>query len=317
VILAEPPLESSEDTAGDALQAFIAEPQVAPPSGAADPVDKAAGTQAGTSINLAAQPALAAAADEVAGAVPAVAAPLGVPAPALAPVSVPALNSATPVVVDNLPQSAVAAAPEAQPGLDSEALLAAGGQHAADAVDSADLAQSRLSAVASQSAAPAQNTLRPLGGEATMPRSETISLPVGHAGWGDELAGKVNLLVRNGVSEARLQLNPAGLGHVAIDIQTDGDKAVVTFHAQQGATREAIEQAMPRLREMFEQSGLQLTQGSVSDQSQSGQPGGGQAGDPLAVSRAQGAEDQETALAETPGYLPAAAMASALVDYYA
>lgn len=315
-VVPELPQDTLQETAGELLQTFPAEPLVAEPSGAAGPTGDASGLPINSPLDPVAPSAMTSAADEITAV--AGAAPLIMQAPATAQVPAPAINSAAPAVVDSPAHNGAIPALEVQPGLDSDAaLLAGGGQNVSDAVESAELAPSRLTAAASQPAMPAQNALRPLAGEAPVPRSETLSVPVGHTGWGDELAGKVNLLVRNGVSEARLQLNPAGLGHLAIDIQTDGDKAVVVFHAQHGATRDAIEQAMPRLREMFEQSGLQLAHGSVSDQSQSGQRSGGQASDSLAATGAQGADGQESGLAEASVYLPASAMASALVDYYA
>tara|TARA_R110001592_G_scaffold363398_2_gene687973 strand:- start:42231 stop:43493 length:1263 start_codon:yes stop_codon:yes gene_type:complete len=228
-----------------------------------------------------------------------------------------AVGHSAPVVADNTALDGVISANELQPGLGRHSAGPDSGQHYSEVVDSVELAPSRLAAAASQSAAPALNTPRPPGGDAAMPRTESMSLPMGHESWGDELASRVSLLVKNGASEARLQLNPAGLGHLAIDIQTDGDKASITFHAQQGTTRDAIEQAMPRLREMFEQSGLQLTQSSVSDQSQSGQRNGGQASDAVAALQAQEADGSETGLPDASSYLPGAGMASALVDYYA
>lgn len=243
--------------------------------------------------------------------------PLERPAPLSAVVTTTAASRAPPAVANNTALDGVISADEIQPGLGSHSSGLDSGQNYSEVVDSVELAPSRLTAAASQSAAPALNMPRPPGGDAVMPRAESMSLPMGHESWGDELASRVSLLVKNGASEARLQLNPAGLGHLAIDIQTDGDKAVITFHAQQGATRDAIEQAMPRLREMFEQSGLQLTQSSVSDQSQSGQRNGGQASDVVAALQAQEADDSEAGLPDASSYLPGAAMASALVDYYA
>ena len=45
------------------------------------------------------------------------------------------------------------------------------------------------------------------------------------------------------------------------------DQANVTFIAQSAVTRDAIEQALPRLRESFAQNGLELTNADVSQQS--------------------------------------------------
>ena len=137
--------------------------------------------------------------------------------------------------------------------------------------DSADAAGARQTGPAPLGAALAGATLTGSGAPtaaATTGAQPTAPQP-GSPLWADELAGRVQLLVHNGASEARLQLKPAELGSLDIRIATEGDRAVVVFHVQHGAAREAIDAAMPRLREMLEQSGLQLAHAEVSDQSQS------------------------------------------------
>lgn len=111
--------------------------------------------------------------------------------------------------------------------------------------------------------------------EASLPSgAKATSLPamstaVGDPKWGDDFAGRIGILVDKGVSEAKLQLTPAELGRLEIKISTDGDQAKILFTVQNAAAREAIEQAMPRLREMLGQDGLQLAHSEVADQSAS------------------------------------------------
>ena len=76
----------------------------------------------------------------------------------------------------------------------------------------------------------------------------------GDRAWNSEFAGRLTVMVKNGVQEASLQLHPADLGRLEIQIATDGDQTRVHFLVQNAMAREAIEQAMPRLREMLEQS---------------------------------------------------------------
>ena len=87
--------------------------------------------------------------------------------------------------------------------------------------------------------------------------------------WDGEFAGRLIMMVKNGVQQASLQLNPAELDRLEIQIATEGDQTRVNFLVQNAAARDAIEQAMPRLRDMLEQSGLQLAHSDVADQSQS------------------------------------------------
>jgi flagellar hook-length control protein FliK len=64
---------------------------------------------------------------------------------------------------------------------------------------------------------------------------------------------------------AELRLNPPELGRLDVRISMSGSEASVQFSAHSGAVREAVEQALPRLREMLEQNGLSLAHADVSD----------------------------------------------------
>ena len=99
----------------------------------------------------------------------------------------------------------------------------------------------------------------------------TMSVPPGHPGWSGEMAGRINLMISGGTSEASLQLTPPELGRLDIRISTDEDGAKILFTVQNAHAREAIENSLPRLREMLGQSGLQLAQSTVADQSGSQQ----------------------------------------------
>jgi len=89
-----------------------------------------------------------------------------------------------------------------------------------------------------------------------------------------ELAGQLRIMVREGQSEARLQLNPPELGRLDIRVATEGDQARISFVVQGADARDALEQALPRLRDMLEQGGLQLARFDVSDQSRQHQERG-------------------------------------------
>lgn len=95
---------------------------------------------------------------------------------------------------------------------------------------------------------------------------QTIEIPVGKSGWGQELGSKVVWMVGQKIQTAQIQVTPRELGPIEIRISVQQDQATVNFTAQNGQAREAIESALPRLREMFDQSGLQLAHTDVSDQ---------------------------------------------------
>ncbi len=116
---------------------------------------------------------------------------------------------------------------------------------------------------------PASVTELPAGLKMSAPA--TMAAPLGDPNWHSEFSGRISLMVKNGMPEASLQLNPPELGRVEIKITTDGDQARIQFAVQGIDAKDAIEQAMPRLREMLEQSGLQLARSDVADHSQSRQ----------------------------------------------
>ncbi|MGY3887925.1 flagellar hook-length control protein FliK [Aeromonas aquatica] len=85
----------------------------------------------------------------------------------------------------------------------------------------------------------------------------------------EQLHQKVNLMLTDKLQQAELQLDPLGLGKMKIQIQMGADnQASVHFVVQHGQTREMLEQAMPRLRDMLAGQGIQLGQTQVQQQSQ-------------------------------------------------
>ena len=63
-------------------------------------------------------------------------------------------------------------------------------------------------------------------------------------------------MVSNGIQQAEIRLDPPELGHLTVKIQIQGDQTQVQFHVAQSQTRDIVEQAMPRLRDMLAQEGL-------------------------------------------------------------
>ncbi len=100
------------------------------------------------------------------------------------------------------------------------------------------------------------------------------------AAWNRVMTSRVLWMAREGVQQASLKLNPANLGPVEVRLNMHHDQANVTFIAQSAVTRDALEQAIPRLKESFAQNGLELTNADVSQQSfgQSGEQNQEEAG---------------------------------------
>lgn len=115
--------------------------------------------------------------------------------------------------------------------------------------------------LASAAAAPAAQAAQ---AEARLPATP------GSADFGPQLGAQVATFVRAGVQHARLHLNPAEMGPVMVQIQLDGQTALVHLSAEQAHTRNALEQAMPQLASSLREAGLTLTGGGVSQQPQQG-----------------------------------------------
>lgn len=98
--------------------------------------------------------------------------------------------------------------------------------------------------------------------------TQNINTPVGYQNWDEALGQHVGMMINNGNQSATLSLNPPDLGplKVIVQMQNHGvaDATFVTAHAE---VRQAIEAAIPKLRDMLDQSGIQLGQANVDSQS--------------------------------------------------
>ena len=85
-----------------------------------------------------------------------------------------------------------------------------------------------------------------------------VDLPVGQPKWGGEFAQKVVWLSSQQHQVAEIRLNPAHLGPVEVTLSITQGQATAQFSSPHLAVREAIEQALPRLREMMAENGITL-----------------------------------------------------------
>lgn len=101
---------------------------------------------------------------------------------------------------------------------------------------------------------------------ASAPYTAQVAAPVGSPEFAPGLSAQVSVMLREGVQEARLQLNPAEMGPITVQIQIEGTTAQVNLAAEQAPTRQALEQAMPSLAGALREEGLTLTGGGVFEQ---------------------------------------------------
>ena len=113
--------------------------------------------------------------------------------------------------------------------------------------------------------APATTTTQQLPLDSLNMRTFNIDAAVGDQDWGRQFSERVGWVIHAKLPNAQLRLNPEHLGPIEMSIEVDELQARVQFAAANGMTREAIEQQLPRLREMLEQQGLNLQQADVGD----------------------------------------------------
>jgi flagellar hook-length control protein FliK len=100
---------------------------------------------------------------------------------------------------------------------------------------------------------------------------ETVAVPFGDRGWERALGEKVVWLVGQQMQAAEVKLNPPHLGPVEFRLTLNGNEASVSFTAANAVVRDAIEQALPRLREMLAEQNVVMVDVNVGQRGGSGQ----------------------------------------------
>ena len=87
-----------------------------------------------------------------------------------------------------------------------------------------------------------------------------------------QLAEKIRWMVNGRQSMAEIRLDPPEMGSMQIRLNVSGDSASVSFVVQSQHAKEMLADAMPRLRDMFSEQGIDLGESFVSQQ-QTGEQG--------------------------------------------
>lgn len=80
----------------------------------------------------------------------------------------------------------------------------------------------------------------------------------GRSGFDGAMAQQVRWLVERGIEQAELRLEPPSLGRIGVRLRLEGDQAMLSFHSAHAPVREAVESAVPRLRELLADAGIEL-----------------------------------------------------------
>ncbi|MGV3592824.1 MAG: flagellar hook-length control protein FliK [Gammaproteobacteria bacterium] len=101
---------------------------------------------------------------------------------------------------------------------------------------------------------------------APMPSFDSPYL-AGSDAWFEDLGTRLEWLSEMNIEKAELQLHPAELGQLEIQISNGDDGTSVSFVTHNAEARALIEDSMPKLRELLAHQGLQLGDSQVSQQS--------------------------------------------------
>ncbi|WP_206500849.1 flagellar hook-length control protein FliK [Vibrio paracholerae] len=179
---------------------------------------------------------------------------------ALAPQTVaanPMLNPSTTVNPELAASSAMLAA------LGGRALAGSDERRAVSESGQEGLAQ-QIAAAAGQGTAQNQALNR---AESQLVQTNATPVPLNKEMAADQLAERVQMMMSKNLKNIDIRLDPPELGRMHIRMNMQGDGATVHFTVANQHAREALEQTMPRLREMLAQQGVQLGDTSVQQQS--------------------------------------------------
>jgi flagellar hook-length control protein FliK len=95
----------------------------------------------------------------------------------------------------------------------------------------------------------------------------SVNTPLAQGNWDQALGERIQWMVNGKMQGAQIKLNPAQLGPMEVRIQVQNDQASIQFSSAHSMVREALEAALPRLRDMFDASGIELVDVDVSGQS--------------------------------------------------
>ena len=97
-------------------------------------------------------------------------------------------------------------------------------------------------------------------------QAETISIM--RKDFTDAVKDKVMVMINQKIQQIDIQLDPPELGQLTIKVSMSQEQAQVSFTVQHASVREALDQHALRLKEMFAEEGINLSDVDVSDQSQ-------------------------------------------------
>lgn len=103
--------------------------------------------------------------------------------------------------------------------------------------------------------------------QAAVTQTQMAPLSLGQNAWESNLGSRLQMMVGQNVQTAEIRLDPPELGALNVKIKVVNDVATVNITSPHTQVREALETTIPRLREMFEESGVALGDVNVRQES--------------------------------------------------
>lgn len=144
--------------------------------------------------------------------------------------------------------------------------------------------------------------------------SQMAPLNLGQNAWETNFGSRLQMMVGQKIQTAEIRLDPPELGALDIKIKVNNDIASVNITSPHSQVREALESAVPRLREMFAESGISLGDVNVRQESHTEQQYSADDGD--AARSGSGLSKEEEAISE-PATLSRLTSSNNLLDIYA
>lgn len=141
-----------------------------------------------------------------------------------------------------------------------------------------------------------------------------IAEAFGRPGWSQAMGKQILMMVNQNINTAEIRLNPAHLGPIEVLIDMSDEQVSVSMSSRHAIVRDAMEQALPRLREMLEQNGYSLADADISKHS-------------FAEQREQNSKDDSQGIAagninlssvsdDSQSLMKQTSLSTSMVDYY-
>lgn len=113
------------------------------------------------------------------------------------------------------------------------------------------------------------------GSSAPANNAQAVTSPIGSSAWPNEFSQKITWMSNQQNHSAELHLNPPDLGPLNVVLKMSDNQLTVQFTSAHSAVRDAVENALPKLREVLADNQIMLGNATVSDQPPRDRNGGG------------------------------------------